>query len=432
MQDDIRLWTTSKEADIYFIVGLSISFVLFTLEVLIGSVVIDDFKYSFFFYLDIVATLSIISDIPWMLDLLVMLVGERSYVYSANAIPGVMYTESIANGKISQVFKSLRLIRLIRIIKLYKYIIQSKQRNEDDKADKKSKKKVIDTAQIDGIASPSEEPESLFKRETDPSKLGKALSDQNTREVIIGVLLMLMVLPLLSPSEIDYSQEYGLRDLFWVGRSNCVHQPDNLHPVQLMDSSPDDMENFYCAPEDEPWVTEEGWFELLRMYIDASRVTETDDLTWELLWIYTPDYLNNGKMGEIVNVPRYGNKFDPNDPDPYWSQSACSGFEIGDNCPWRFEEMSLVTFTPDVCVSGEVVGCEYLVAYARILRTANTKEEASLQLTTTLFTCVVLTVAFMVFSSDTEKIVIIPIKKVVEIIQTLAENPLKKPVQPIQ
>lgn len=47
--------------------------------------------------------------------------------------------------------------------------------------------------------------ESLFKRETDPSKLGKALSDTNTREVIIGVLLMLMVLPLLTASEMDYS-----------------------------------------------------------------------------------------------------------------------------------------------------------------------------------------------------------------------------------
>ncbi len=47
--------------------------------------------------------------------------------------------------------------------------------------------------------------ESLFKRETDPSKLGKALSDRNTREVIIGVLLMLMILPLLSPTENDFS-----------------------------------------------------------------------------------------------------------------------------------------------------------------------------------------------------------------------------------
>ena len=50
-----------------------------------------------------------------------------------------------------------------------------------------------------------EENESLFRKETDPSKLGKALSDTNTREVIIAVLLMLMVLPLLAPSTIDFS-----------------------------------------------------------------------------------------------------------------------------------------------------------------------------------------------------------------------------------
>ena len=64
--------------------------------------------------------------------------------------------------------------------------------------------------------------QNLFKRETDPSKLGKALSDRNTREVIIGVLLMLMILPLLTPTENDFSQEYGLREMFWMGRSNCI------------------------------------------------------------------------------------------------------------------------------------------------------------------------------------------------------------------
>jgi len=69
-----------------------------------------------------------------------------------------------------------------------------------------------------------------------------------------------------------------------------------------------------------------------------------------------------------------------------------------------------------------------LVAYARIQHQVNSQEQAKLQFITTLFTCVVLTVAFMIFSSDTEVIVIIPIKKVVEIIQTLAENPLKRPV----
>ena len=75
----------------------------------------------------------------------------------------------------------------------------------------------------------------MFKRETDPSKLGKALSDRNTREVIIGVLLMLMVLPLLSPTEIDYSQEYGLRELFWMGRSSCIKSPELIKAEEMQE-----------------------------------------------------------------------------------------------------------------------------------------------------------------------------------------------------
>ena len=99
----------------------------------------------------------------------------------------------------------------MRIIKLYKYIKQSmsKEQEEEESDDEEEEENE------------KERLESLFKRETDPSKLGKALSDRNTREVIIGVLLMLMILPLLTASETDFSQEYGLRELFWMGRSNC-------------------------------------------------------------------------------------------------------------------------------------------------------------------------------------------------------------------
>ena len=49
------------------------------------------------------------------------------------------------------------------------------------------------------------------------------------------------------------------------------------------------------------------------------------------------------------------------------------------------------------------------------------------QIVTTLFTCVVLAGAFILFSHDTQVHVIIPIKKVVAILQKLAESPLKKP-----
>ena len=68
--DDFRLWFTTKEADPYFYGALIISFFLFTLEILINSCVVDGFKYSFFFWLDIVATLSLFPDILWVMELI--------------------------------------------------------------------------------------------------------------------------------------------------------------------------------------------------------------------------------------------------------------------------------------------------------------------------------------------------------------------------
>ena len=63
--------------------------------------------------------------------------------------------------------------------------------------------------------------QAALKREMEPSRLGNVLSDTTTRRVIIGILLMLMVLPILTYSGVDYTTEFGLRQLFWFGRSNC-------------------------------------------------------------------------------------------------------------------------------------------------------------------------------------------------------------------
>jgi len=51
--------------------------------------------------------------------------------------------------------------------------------------------------------------------------LGKALSDTLTRRLIIGVLMLLMVLPAITYQGADISYQYGLKKLFWFGRSNC-------------------------------------------------------------------------------------------------------------------------------------------------------------------------------------------------------------------
>jgi hypothetical protein len=87
--DDIRLWVTDKNADLIFNSGLLISFLLFTAEIMLNTVAIDEFKYSFFFWLDIIATLSVVIDIPWITDPMnAILVGNTPSYLSVDVFHG--------------------------------------------------------------------------------------------------------------------------------------------------------------------------------------------------------------------------------------------------------------------------------------------------------------------------------------------------------
>lgn len=66
--DDLRLWTTTKEADVYFYAGFSAALFFFAVEILLNSCVVDGFRYSFFFWLDFIATISLFPDILWIVD----------------------------------------------------------------------------------------------------------------------------------------------------------------------------------------------------------------------------------------------------------------------------------------------------------------------------------------------------------------------------
>ena len=80
-------------------------------------------------------------------------------------------------------------------------------------------------------------------------------------------------------------------------------------------------------------------------------------------------------MAEIDKIPISGQTFANMEAPYHWEQSEfCSGFYISDDCPWRTEEMQLVTFRPKACETGEVKGCEQLVSYVRIVDAESTKQ----------------------------------------------------------
>ena len=88
--DDMRLWFTDKWADPIFFSLLIFSIICFTVEILVNSCVVDDppYKYHFFFWLDIIATISIVPDVEWLVTPIQLVMGLIPDVNSADAYPG--------------------------------------------------------------------------------------------------------------------------------------------------------------------------------------------------------------------------------------------------------------------------------------------------------------------------------------------------------
>lgn len=390
--DDIRLYTTDKPADMYFYVSFNVMLVFFIAEIFVTSLVVDDYKYSFFFWLDVIAAASLIPDIPYIIDELVIVFG--SYPANANAdfSPNSKGSAAVIA---SRMLKSFRLIRLVRIVKLYKYFTKSSTEEEEQRL-REAQKLAQNVRQA------------AMNKEMDPTLLGKRLSDLTTKRVIIGVLLMIIFLPIMQVLPTDNTQYYGLQQIFWMGRSSCTSD------TQIA-----------CSSKQRNWITEGGWYDLIYRYSKSSQLEEGSTNRLPLLWLKVPNYLQNGEVTEIKYVP--DSSLNKTISYRWEEDDDCGGTIVSNDCNLRQSEMLLVIYTPEVCEDEDYIGCDKLRTFARFNIKKPSQEEALINIFTTIFIGIILAVASIMFTIDTQKIVIGPITKMVLIIKSLADDPLKKP-----
>jgi hypothetical protein len=118
--DDIRLCVTWKSADDSFFVLTSISLLFFSIELVLLSISRTDYFLGFFFWLDLISTISLITDIGWIWD-------EITGTTDSNA-QDAQQASKLARGsrgakigsRAGRIARVIRLIRLIRVVKLYK------------------------------------------------------------------------------------------------------------------------------------------------------------------------------------------------------------------------------------------------------------------------------------------------------------------------
>ena len=109
--DDFRVIFFSKSVDDYFYGLTVLCFISFSTEIILSCLGKEKYMYSFFFWLDLMSTFSLLFDIGWVVN------KFSSAVATSNAASLIKISRA---GRITRVLRVIRLIRLIRIVKLYK------------------------------------------------------------------------------------------------------------------------------------------------------------------------------------------------------------------------------------------------------------------------------------------------------------------------
>ena len=199
--DDFRTFLAPKSADPVFYHFTLAIFVLFSVELLVCSVSKDNYFLQFFFFLDLLATFSLVPDIPYMWDpiLGVDSTADPSNPLSLSAAVQASSRASPANRAI----KFVRLIRLVRIAKLFELCAKTRGGS-------------LTLANAAGGAG------AVAGMRKGHSAVGQHLSEQTTRKVVLLVLLMLFGIPLLQPTPSQQAEEYSLRELSMLSASSTL------------------------------------------------------------------------------------------------------------------------------------------------------------------------------------------------------------------
>jgi len=227
--DDIRMLAMTKTADVPFYWVMCFAMGLFFLEIFLASISKEDYFNGFFFYLDIISTVSMVTDIGWI-------VPESS---AAGQTADV--AKQARAGRAARVIRLIRLIRLIRITKLYKEV----QTNVSDKKDENpdgirklsskvypensspnqadnssralvSKKEEVAAAGTDNVNNSVQESAPGNLDVPQESKVSALLSSLTTQRVVILIITLTFCLPLLDLySYVDtlYAPLYAIQGL---------------------------------------------------------------------------------------------------------------------------------------------------------------------------------------------------------------------------
>jgi class 3 adenylate cyclase len=285
-------------------------------------------------------------------------------------------------------------------------------------------------------------------KRVEASRLGKVLSEQMTRKVIVAILLMLFTMPLLRAEQQDLSKEWGLQTLFWYGSSDCSLTRSIVEDREKetwktgaaeREGKPIILESpsLYCHTKGhaDAWIFKEGFDAMIYQYSQTASMTlrsggcddETEDCSiphHQLLWLHIPD-LKDGALRDIGKVDSAIGSWK--------GEPSCYGNPLPEGCIYRQSEIYDVSYVPEECLENYGAHeCSELTAYARFETKKDAVLASWLSLIQMLLVMIILAFFSAMFNMDTQVLVISPIEKMVSIIKQRAEDPLRPPAVSVE
>lgn len=133
--DDLRTAAFSANYDLIFD-GISLTIMcVYTVEIIVSAFVVDGYFLSFFFFLDILSTISMIFDVNFITTII--------FATSNSSSISQLASQSKASRAATRAVRIVKLVRIIRIIKVYKNALKAKELKEDSKRKQLLKEKLV-------------------------------------------------------------------------------------------------------------------------------------------------------------------------------------------------------------------------------------------------------------------------------------------------
>ena len=358
--DDIRLAVTDKPADDGFYAMSCVCMLFFILELVMSSIVKDGYFLGFYFWLDLLSTVSLLTDIGWIWDLII---GSQGVGKSTAKTSQVLRAgrASRVGTRAARILRIIRVIRLVRIVRLYKLAKTARQTGElrktenagelqrsivayrgDSEAffsmttyhvpeveidetdshsfifDYEKNKGSRNSEEITNITTslrPSHEGHASLDHTTsniliddedsavmEESKVGKQLSDQISKRTILLVLGIIVMAPVLSSSmylDSDSSFYYGLKwlDHFVGTDSDLFNDAWNAYI-----SDHDDISTPIIYLEITGLQSWEGSVDYLSLRLDELIIVQCSGTIYDLLAVFNQKKIS--QLQAVANIAR--------------------------------------------------------------------------------------------------------------------------------